>query len=291
MPATRPTLGVSFWPDFAYDASGATTLGVVTDKKGPVLHLDFDVSTFEGPPVCGRTTTVFGVPLPPGIRIDIVPISLRGFLDTSTGECRLDFDARFKGSIFGEGFIALPPMTVRSPLTTDATRGARRSATGSRFGTAPPPSPREGEGSYAARGGASATMNKLATMNGVALDACAGGTAGDLAELVAVASVPKVTGRWDWLMNALLQLPADALAVLPCRLRTWDPSAPCNVETGADDADDDAERLVVRALDDRFEIHAHRRRTGPTVTEEQTMMAMLTFGAATFVEESHQLVL
>ena len=289
MPATRPTLGVSFWPDFAYDASGATTLGVVTDKKGPVLHLDFDVSTFEGPPVCGRTTTVFGVPLPPGIRIDIVPISLRGFLDTSTGECRLDFDARFKGSIFGEGFIALPPMTVRSPLTTDATRGARRSATGSRFGTVPPPSrKRTGEGSeHAARGGgASATMNTSATTN-----ACAGGTAGDVAELVAVASVPKVTGRWDWLMNALLQLPADALAVLPCRLRTWDPSAPRDVETGADDADAHAERSVVRALDDRFEIHAHRRRTGPTVTEEQTTMAMLTFGAATFVEESHQLVL
>ena len=125
-------------------------------------------------------------------------------------------------------------------------------------------------------------MNTSATMN-----ACAGGTAGDVAELVAVASVPKVTGRWDWLMNALLQLPADALAVLPCRLRTWDPSAPRDVETGAGDA----ERSVVRALDDRFEIHAHRRRTGPTVTEEQTTMAMLTFGAATFVEESHQLVL
>ena len=44
---------------------------------------------------------------------------------------------------------------------------------------------------------------------------------------------------------------------------------------------------MVRALDDRFEIHAHRRRTGPSVTEEQTTMAMLTFGAATFVEESH----
>ena len=91
-------------------------------------------------------------------------------------------------------------------------------------------------------------------------------------------------------MNALLQLPADALAVLPCRLRTWDPRA-SDVETGAGDAGDDAERSAVRALDDRFEIHAHRRRTGPTVTEEQTTMAMLTFGAATFVEESHQLVL
>ena len=128
-------------------------------------------------------------------------------------------------------------------------------------------------------------------MNSVALDVCAGGKAGDLAELVAVASVPRVTGPWDWLMNALLQLPADALAVLPCRLRTWDPSAPRDVETGADDADAHAERSVVRALDDRFEIHAHRRRTRPTVTGEQTTMAMLTFGAATFVEESHQLVL
>ena len=286
MPATRPTLGVSFWPDFAYDASGATTLGVVTDKKGPVLHLDFDVSTFEGPPVCGRTTTVLGVPLPPGIRIDIVPISLRGFLDTSTGECRLDFDAKFKGSIFGEGFIALPPMTVRSPLTTDKTRGARRSATGSRFGTVPQPK-RSDEGSERERGA-------IVTSGSSGLDACAGGTAGDLAELVAVASVPRVTGRWDWLMNALLQLPADALAVLPCRLRTWDPSeSSIGSHSDASAAGENAssERSVVRALDDRFEIHAHRRRTRPTVTGEQTTMAMLTFGAATFVEESHQLVL
>lgn len=283
MPATRPTLGVSFWPDFTYDARGATTLGVVTERRGDVLHLDFDVSTFEGPPVCGRTTTVLGVPLPPGIRIDIVPISLRGFLDTSTGECRLDFDAKFQGSIFGEGFIALPPMTVRSPLTTDATRGARRSATGSRFGTVPPP--KQEAGGSPARGGV--------TMNSVALDVCAGGKAGDLAELVAVASVPRVTGPWDWLMNALLQLPADALAVLPCRLRTWDPSE-SSIGSHSDASigeNASAERSVVRALDDRFEIHAHRRRTRPTVTGEQTTMAMLTFGAATFVEESHQLVL
>lgn len=288
MPATRPTLGVSFWPDFTYDARGATTLGVVTERRGHVLHLDFDVSTFEGPPVCRRTTTVLGVPLPPGIRIDIVPISLRGFLDTSTGECRLDFDARFKGSIFGEGFIALPPMTVRSPLTTDATRGARRSATGSRFGTVPQPKTSQGEGSdEGARERGAAIVSGSSS-----LDACAGGAPGDLAELVAVASVPRVTGRWDWLMNALLQLPTDALAVLPCRLRTWDPS-----ESSVEDSDSDAagenasERSVVRALDDRFEIHAHRRRTRPTVTGEQTTMAMLTFGAATFVEESHELVL
>ena len=54
MPSTRPTLGVSFWPDFDYDASGATTLGVVgdPDPSNPgAVHLVFDVTTFEGPPV------------------------------------------------------------------------------------------------------------------------------------------------------------------------------------------------------------------------------------------------
>ena len=129
MPASRPTLGVSSWPDFDYDASGATTLGVVEppDEKHPdALRLRFDVRTFEGPPVCGRTTRVFGVPLPPGVRIDIVPLSLHGWLDPDTGACALDFDAEFRGSVFGEGFIKLPAMTVRSPLTTGAARGQRR---------------------------------------------------------------------------------------------------------------------------------------------------------------------
>ena len=275
MPATRPTLGVSFWPDFTYDASGATTLGTVTDVKrhagrsGSVIHLDFDVSTFEGPPVCGRTTKVFGVPLPPGVRIDIRPISLKGFLDSATGECRLDFDARFEGSIFGEEFIKLPPMTVRSPLTTGETRGEQRSARGSRFGTVShkvPSSPKSVNGDSA-------------------LDPCLGGTPGDLAELVAVASVPVVKGDWDWLMNVLLRLPADALAVLPCRLRLWDPK---DVEREGSTED---ERAVVRALDDRFELHECIRAERPHVTGEQTSLAMLTFGAATYVEEAHQLVL
>ena len=276
MPATRPTLGVSFWPDFTYDASGATTLGTVTDVKrhagrsGSVIHLDFDVSTFEGPPVCGRTTKVFGVPLPPGVRIDIRPISLKGFLDTATGECRLDFDARFEGSIFGEEFIKLPPMTVRSPLTTGETRGEQRSARGSRFGTVALEVP----------------SSPMKSVNGdSALDPCLGGTPGDLAELVAVASVPVVKGGWDWLMNVLLRLPADALAVLPCRLRLWDPK---DVEREGSTED---ERAVVRALDDRFELHECIRAERPHVTGEQTSLAMLTFGAATYVEEAHQLVL
>ena len=57
-------------------------------------------------------------------------------------------------------------------------------------------------------------------------------------------------------MNALLLLPADALAVLPCRLRVWDPNARLGGKEGEGDSGRDAnvdEEAIVRALDDRFE--------------------------------------
>ena len=290
MPASRPTLGVSSWPDFDYDASGATTLGVVEppDAKHPgALRLRFDVRTFEGPPVCGRTTRVFGVPLPPGVRIDIVPLSLRGWLDPATGACALDFDAEFRGSIFGEGFVKLPAMTIRSPLTTGAARGARRAAVGKPFGTIrdtlpePSVSKDDDESLDDARHARARHRTRAFKKNAP----CRGGADGDLAELVAVAAVPRVTGRWSALMNFMLRLPNDALAVLPCRLRVWDaarPGAPEEAEGNAEEAD------TIRRLDARFEYRARVADPLP-ISPSQTRLALGTFGAATFVEESHQL--
>lgn len=210
------------------------------------MHLCFDVNTFEGPPVMGSTTKVFGVPLPPGIRIDVVPLSLEGWLDTSDGACDLDFDAEFRGSIFGEGFIKLPPMQIRSPLTTEDTRGGFKTAEGTRF--------TEVVGARPGAGGRSAVAV------GEGANPCGGGRPGDLAELVGIARVPKVSGPWDWLMNALLLLPTDALAVLPCRLRVWDPAA-APVPGGAAPAvraaaaapEEEEEAAIVAALDARFE--------------------------------------
>ena len=284
MPASCPTLGVSSWPDFDYDASGATTLGVVEapDEKHPdALRLRFDVRTFEGPPVCGRTTRVFGVPLPPGVRIDITPLSLHGWLDPKTGACALDFDAEFRGSIFGEGFVKLPAMTIRSPLTTGAARGARRAAVGKPFGTIRDtlPEPSVSKDDDESLDDARHARARHRTR------ACRGGADGDLAELVAVAAVPRVTGRWSALMNFMLRLPNDALAVLPCRLRVWDaarPGAPEEAEGNAEEAD------TIRRLDARFEYRARVADPLP-ISPSQTRLALGTFGAATFVEESHQL--
>ena len=296
MPASRPTLGVSSWPDFDYDASGATTLGVVEppDEKHPdALRLRFDVRTFEGPPVCGRTTRVFGVPLPPGVRIDIVPLSLHGWLDPDTGACALDFDAEFRGSVFGEGFIKLPAMTVRSPLTTGAARGQRRAAVGKPFGAIRGGSWKSARVSPASVGDDANLSNGDDASSSLARRArlfrknspCRGGADGDLAELVAVAAVPRVEGPWSRLMNFLLRLPNDALAVLPCRLRVWDGSNPGAAEEREGNVE---EASILRRLDSRFEYRTRVADPLP-ISPSQVRLALVTFGAATFVEESHQL--
>jgi hypothetical protein len=197
---------------------------------------------------------VFGVPLPPGVRIDIVPLSLHGWLDPKTGACALDFDAEFRGSIFGEGFIKLPPMTVRSPLTTGAARGARREAFGKPFGS----TRARGDDAYSydveddEYSDTRVTHRLLLKKN----SPCRGGADGDLAELVAVATVPRVSGRWSGLMNFMLSLPNDALAVLPCRLRVWDAAEPGVLEESNGNKE---EADILRRLDSRFEYRSARR--------------------------------
>ena len=163
MPATRPTLGVSFWPDFAYDASGATTLGVVTDKKAPCFT---STSTCrrsrdrrcaaEQPPCSARLPRD-----PDRHRPDIAP-GLPEHVHRGVGWTSM----RGSKGPFSEKGSSRSADDSEEPLTTDATRGARR-ATGSRFGTVPRRS-RRLEG--ARRGGV--------TMNSVALDVCAGGRLG-----------------------------------------------------------------------------------------------------------------
>ena len=276
MTASRPTLGVSAWPDFDYDASGATTLGVVDlpDPNHPTrLRLKFDVSSFQGPSVNSKTTKIFGIPLPPGVNIDIVPISLHGWLDQSTGDCELDFDAEFRGWIFGETVVALPAMTIRSPLTTGEAKGMRRRAFGKPFGVTP-------------TGELSPVVTPILTAGGapVSPNPCLGGVRGDTAELVSVAIVPLTTGKWSWLMNTLLQLPNDALAVLPCRLRVWSPAD----SAALDDSDQSTESAILENLDKRFEL---KRAADDSLkcTASQMDLALASFGAATFVEETYNL--
>ena len=189
-------------------------------------------------------------------------------------------------------------MRVNSPLTTGPAAGApeppkaARSRTPGTIPTTTHPSPDVGD----VMPSPSSRDNKQPSPSPSSpLDPCLDGVPGDVAELVAIARVPRVEGPWDWLMNALLALPNDALAVLPCRLRVWDPSCPGGEDHrtmigGAGSSDDapsrpschygvssEEERRIVRALDDRFE-YAARAGDPVPITESQLDLAFYTFG-------------
>ena len=86
-------------------------------------------------------------------------------------------------------------------------------------------------------------------------------------------------------MNFMLSLPNDALAVLPCRLRVWDAAEPGVEEEAAGNKE---EADILRRLDSRFEYRARVADPLP-ISQTEVALALVTFGAATFVEESHQL--
>jgi hypothetical protein len=144
-------------------------------------------------------------------------------------------------------------MQIRSPLTTGDTKGGFKTATGTAFTQV-----------------AAAAAGTAARGSGP----CGGGRPGDLAELVAIARVPKVSGPWDWLMNALLLLPTDALAVLPCRLRVWAPSSSgggasgngAGGDAGSGSGDDEEEAAIVAGLYTTNRCCVHLAHHGLTAT-------------------------
>ncbi|MQL93107.1 hypothetical protein Taro_025741 [Colocasia esculenta] len=139
-------LGISRYPDFAYDASGgAGTGGGEEGGAGDSVSVSFDVGTLYIPPLTGATTRFLGLPLPPFLRIDIVPELFRGLIDRGTGQVRplpysalltvaqvdLDFRARFCFSV-GSIYRA-PPLMVETKLTSESSEGSVRSGRGRRL--------------------------------------------------------------------------------------------------------------------------------------------------------------
>ncbi|CAN6239606.1 unnamed protein product [Urochloa humidicola] len=122
-------LGIGRYPDFAYNAQGGRGAGGA-DESGTVV-VDFDVASLYIPPMSGATTTFLGLPLPPFLKIDILPESLGGTIDRATGQVDLKFRSRFCFSV-GSIYKA-PPLFVDTTLTSEESRGAIRSGTGERM--------------------------------------------------------------------------------------------------------------------------------------------------------------
>ncbi|KAM3225933.1 hypothetical protein ACQJBY_058567 [Aegilops geniculata] len=129
-------LGISRYPDFAYNAQGGRGVGAgrgasgTAESDGTVL-VDFDVSSLYIPAMSGATTRFLGLPLPPFLKIDILPEALRGSIDRTTGQVELKFRSRFCFSV-GSIYQA-PPLFVDTTLTSEESSGAIRRGTGERL--------------------------------------------------------------------------------------------------------------------------------------------------------------
>lgn len=83
-------LGISRYPDFEYNADGGkgsgTGLKIGDDDSNGEFSVGFDVRTLYIPPLMSATTRFLGLPLPPFLKIDIVPELFEGIINRKSGK-------------------------------------------------------------------------------------------------------------------------------------------------------------------------------------------------------------
>ncbi|XP_008783353.1 uncharacterized protein LOC103702626 [Phoenix dactylifera] len=129
-------LGISWYPDFEYNAKGGigTAIGRKEDEArndDDTISVTFDVGTLYIPPLTGATTKFLGLPLPPFLKIDIVPESFQGTISKESGKADLQFRAKFWFSV-GSIYKA-PPLMVETTLTSEESTGKLRAGRGERI--------------------------------------------------------------------------------------------------------------------------------------------------------------
>lgn len=124
-------LAVSVYPTFGYHAAGGGGTGQAVLGDDGLLHVDWDPSALDIPSIDTAHASILGVPLPPPLRIRILPQRLSGTVDPATGEANLDFLARFDFSV-GSLYRA-PSLIVGTTLTTEQSDGVLRHGSGQRL--------------------------------------------------------------------------------------------------------------------------------------------------------------
>jgi hypothetical protein len=125
-------LAIGRYPRFGYNASGGGGLA----RLGPPdpagwQSLDFDPSTLTIPPLDFRTTRCLGLPLPPGLRIEVVPDQLQGRGQLATGQLELRFRARFRFSVLAS--YPAPDLLVDVNLSSEGANSVRHRVRGQRL--------------------------------------------------------------------------------------------------------------------------------------------------------------
>ncbi|ERN19393.1 uncharacterized protein LOC18447777 [Amborella trichopoda] len=127
-------LGISRYPNFDYNAEGGTGRGKgrkSSDGSSNELMVSFDIGSLYIPPLNYGTTRFLGLPLPPFLKIDIVPEKFDGIINEGTGKVDLEFRAKF---CFSAGSLYRPPaLMVETILTTEEAKGVIKNGKGERM--------------------------------------------------------------------------------------------------------------------------------------------------------------
>lgn len=87
-------LGIAKYPDFEYNAEGGKGNGTgatkITDGEfNEEISVSFDLKTLYIPPLTSATTKFLGLPLPPFLKIDVVPELFQGSINRESGQVKL----------------------------------------------------------------------------------------------------------------------------------------------------------------------------------------------------------
>ncbi|CAA0809495.1 Unknown protein [Striga hermonthica] len=116
-------LSISRYPNFDYNAKGGSGFGMASKiaESNDQISVDFDVNGLYIPPLSTATTKFLGLPLPPFLKIDILPETFHGSIDRDSGKVELKFRARFCFSV-GTVYKARP-LLVDTVLTSEECKG------------------------------------------------------------------------------------------------------------------------------------------------------------------------
>jgi len=122
-------LAIGAYPFFAYDASGGGGRGTLSRSEAEGHQsVAFPAEGLQIPPLDSRTGRWLGIPLPPGLRIVILPERFDGKLHEASGALRMRFKARFRCRV---GSLLQPPdLIVETCLSTGESHGARYGGVG-----------------------------------------------------------------------------------------------------------------------------------------------------------------
>ena len=122
-------LAIGSYPPFEYNArGGGGEANLLSTEIDTIKRISFTPETFSIPPLTSQTTKFLSIPLPPGIKIEMLMDKLEGSIDLKNGDVVLKFESKFVFSI--STLFQFPNLIIKTFLKTGQVKGVVHKAEG-----------------------------------------------------------------------------------------------------------------------------------------------------------------